>query len=500
MDGEEAQLYTIQSRRILDDQDTQQSSINNFQCYQLPIKSSLIDDLSNQQRLVYHNFPRLFGGWGSLSNSHEDSVYVCNLFTHDYENCKPPPRNREGIERGWHTPNGWDWRVYMRYYPETIQWSKGHINENVALQHFNEVGRYEGRIPRKMNMIVRYTTCGNIVEQQYSHMSAIALSTLLGAKLIMPPLFKKDSKQNWKQFSQNLVLNTSEIIEIWSRKGHEIEFNETLQQTIPDMDNPETAYLQDFYEGFLEEQYLQLDYLYRKLVPILDVLFRIKRDALMQYRTAFLFHKGKCLNGLVLDLPCSLFSLESSTLFPYFSEIAQSLKFNSRIHNLAEKVIQHLKNEQGQAYNAIHIDPLQIEYLKIEQDQYYDKYFQLMRQLGFSNSTGTYLVTGLAQGQGQAQVQVGYFSSTVVGLELTGSVLTKEMILGQEVVKKLESEESEAIDLLVLLESELFVGLRQSLFSFYIAEYRKLQGRKSDLIDLPQLGNTTLFQKGAVLS
>eukprot|EP01026_Neomeris_dumetosa_P053222 TRINITY_DN4750_c0_g1_i1.p2 TRINITY_DN4750_c0_g1~~TRINITY_DN4750_c0_g1_i1.p2 ORF type:complete len:124 (-),score=18.85 TRINITY_DN4750_c0_g1_i1:332-703(-) len=123
-----------------------------------------------------------------------------------------------------------------------------------------------------------------------------------------------------------------------------------------------------------------------------------------------------------------------------------------------------------------------------------------MRQLGFSNSTGTYLVTGLAQGQGQAQVQVGYFSSTVVGLELTGSVLTKEMILGQEVVKKLESEESEAIDLLVLLESELFVGLRQSLFSFYIAEYRKLQGRKSDLIDLPQLGNTTLFQKGAVLS
>ena len=45
----------------------------------------------------------------------------------------------------------------------------------------------QGKLHKRIRMLLRYTAGTGLFNQQYSHISAIALASVLGAELILPP-------------------------------------------------------------------------------------------------------------------------------------------------------------------------------------------------------------------------------------------------------------------------------------------------------------------------
>ena len=54
-------------------------------------------------------------------------------------------------------------------------------------------GRAQGRIYKRLKVLLRYTACTGLINQQYSHIAAFALAAVLGAEIVLPPAAKRDS-------------------------------------------------------------------------------------------------------------------------------------------------------------------------------------------------------------------------------------------------------------------------------------------------------------------
>eukprot|EP01025_Chloroclados_australasicus_P017786 TRINITY_DN19102_c0_g3_i7.p1 TRINITY_DN19102_c0_g3~~TRINITY_DN19102_c0_g3_i7.p1 ORF type:complete len:545 (-),score=12.04 TRINITY_DN19102_c0_g3_i7:58-1692(-) len=475
--------------------------IDNNLCFQLPLISTYVDNLQIQQVSQLQDKkhqPRL--PFFLTSTTNQSSVYYCQLFTHDCDNCKIITR-KDALSRGLHVPFGWDWRAYMNHYPEIIEWANGEISEEVALQHYNAIGKYETRIARKINMVLRYTACGNLAEQLYSHMAAITLATLTGAKLIFSPHIIYNENNELEGFSQEDILDMEHIIQYWKLKGVYIETNDT--QSSPGFDNPDAAFIQDYYEGFGQYQYLQMRNFYRSTIPLLDVLYRIKRDMLYYYMQATIQNTFACLNGMVVDLPCTQFALDSQTTKTLYPQIAQSLKFSKNIYQLAFDIQQQISQMWTNQYNSIHLD-LQVNMHQIQGgfDAYLDNFFKMLKLTQFNLNSIIYLKISMQNQQGKLRL-FEKISRVIKSKNLAQDVTCKEQLLGYDIYSKLDQDMGDAVDMLVILNSTNFVGLRQSSFSFLSYELRRLQQESlgsSKLVNIPKFGQTQILEKGGVLS
>jgi hypothetical protein len=54
-------------------------------------------------------------------------------------------------------------------------------------------------------VVLRYTACGGLLNQHYSHVAALALAVALGADVLLPPGVKRDSFAHY--FSQDPTRN-----------------------------------------------------------------------------------------------------------------------------------------------------------------------------------------------------------------------------------------------------------------------------------------------------
>lgn len=54
-------------------------------------------------------------------------------------------------------------------------------------------GRAEGRVYKRLRVLLRYTACTGLINQQYSHIAAFSLAAVLGAEIVLPPAAKRDS-------------------------------------------------------------------------------------------------------------------------------------------------------------------------------------------------------------------------------------------------------------------------------------------------------------------
>ena len=54
-------------------------------------------------------------------------------------------------------PEGFDWQTYLTYYPDLVQ--SGINSEGRALQHYLQHGRREGRLYRRLKVLLHYTAC-----------------------------------------------------------------------------------------------------------------------------------------------------------------------------------------------------------------------------------------------------------------------------------------------------------------------------------------------------
>jgi hypothetical protein len=92
----------------------------------------------------------------------------------------------------------------MDYYPDigtqlSAQATTGASLQQLVQQHYLQYGHVEGRVYRRLSMLVRYTACGNIMQQHYSHVAALTIAASLGADAVLPYAFHRDSFGSYRQ-------------------------------------------------------------------------------------------------------------------------------------------------------------------------------------------------------------------------------------------------------------------------------------------------------------
>ena len=126
-------------------------------------------------------------------------------------------------------PVDFDWQTYLLYHPELKD--EGVVSEETAKHHYLSHGRAAGYVYRRLRVVLRYTACTGLINQQYSHIAAFALAAVLGAELVLPPAVKRDSfakyfsmdktqnEVSWTPDHLETLLDTEKIIRFWKDRG-----------------------------------------------------------------------------------------------------------------------------------------------------------------------------------------------------------------------------------------------------------------------------------------
>lgn len=102
-------------------------------------------------------------------------------------------------------------------------------------------------------VLLRYTACTGLINQQYSHIAAFALASMLRADIMLPPAISRDSFEHY--FSMNKTANqvawtpvpTESILDVegisaaWGKAGINV-FQAPQLHPFPDMSDPGEAY------------------------------------------------------------------------------------------------------------------------------------------------------------------------------------------------------------------------------------------------------------------
>ena len=146
--------------------------------------------------------------------------------------ARPKSRVQEGratATRLAPLPPDFDWQTYLAYNPDVH--ALGVASEQQAREHYTFRGRREGRVYKRLRVLLRYTACTGLINQHYSHIAAFTLSAVLGAELVLPPAVKRDSfahyfstfkDQNeviWTPAPLDSLLNVEKIIAFWRSRG-----------------------------------------------------------------------------------------------------------------------------------------------------------------------------------------------------------------------------------------------------------------------------------------
>lgn len=207
---------------------------------------------------------------------------------------------------------------------------------------------------------------------------------------------------------------------------------------------------------------------------------------------------------VVVDFPVTLFILNSSSALPLVSAVARKLSFAPEMHQLADKVLQGMaKHSTG--FNGAHLrveaDAMDWARSMGGEDVYWAQFLKAMRKAGFEKSRQLYVATGLlTYAAGFERLQELTANLTAEGL--CDQVVHKEQFLSAAELSMLHSEQKGLIDLLVLAQADKFVGFEPSTFSFFLTQYRVLQGLEASssvLVDGKVIGTNPLFAAAAVV-
>ena len=207
---------------------------------------------------------------------------------------------------------------------------------------------------------------------------------------------------------------------------------------------------------------------------------------------------------VVVDFPVTLFVLNSSSALPLVSAVARKLSFAPEMHQLADKVLQGMAKHSA-GFNGAHLrveaDAMDWARSMGGEDVYWAQFLKAMRKAGFEKSRQLYVATGLlTYAAGFERLQELTANLTAEGL--CDQVVYKEQFLSEAELSMLHSEQKGLIDLLVLAQADRFVGFEPSTFSFFLTQYRVLQGLEASssvLVDGKIIGTNPLFDAAAVV-
>ena len=128
-----------------------------------------------------------------------------------------------------HLPRDFDWQTYLLYHPDLRL--RNVTLEHEAEAHYMSEGRAEGRVYKRLRVVLRYTACTGLINQHYSHIAAFSLAAVLGAEIVLPPAAKRDSfahyfsvfkehnEVSWTAAPLESLLDVEKLVERWRAKG-----------------------------------------------------------------------------------------------------------------------------------------------------------------------------------------------------------------------------------------------------------------------------------------
>lgn len=396
-------------------------------------------------------------------------------------------------------PNGFDWLAYLSLNPDLP--AVGIKTAEAAMLHYLKHGKEEGRPYMRLKITIRYTSCGGFSSQWYSHASVLTLVRTLKSsvavsqiRLSLAPALSRDSYgEPWRPDTDDAGLKELSTA-VWTTQPFDSLFDyEHLQKwagshqlhlqlvplnmTLPDLNAPAYAFPVDADQDVIAAHVAgKVPNVFRNALPLKQFLgmFRNSVDQNKRDQQEILGHAPG--SATVIDLPCTQFALNTSTATKYFTEVAEQLKVSPKLETIAH----HVEKEVGHKYNAVH--------LRVEDDiedwlmllggrsNVMQAYLEEMKRAGFNQHTVVYIASGLLSYE--ADKVFNKFATDVVNAKLAKEVRWKEQYLSNEHKAELHSEQLAAIDYLLLLKSELFVGLEASTMSFLVREMRSFNHNK----------------------
>ncbi|KAK9827655.1 hypothetical protein WJX81_004166 [Elliptochloris bilobata] len=410
-------------------------------------------------------------------------------------------------------PPDFDCRIYLLYHPELRD--LGITTEELAREHYARQGRAEGRLHKRVRVLLRYTAGTGLINQHYSHISAIALAAVLGAELVLPPGVKRDSfahyfsqfkEQNevtWTPTPLEALLDVDQVVEAWRLRGLTIHRTPVLLP-FPDLTEPASAFPLYVQPGIDPRRIIRMGDVYLQNLGMAELVERVRAAVVARAGELKRREPDTPMDYLVVDMPCTFFMLSTESSLPVVTEVARSLTFAPAVRALADRVIAGISGAGGAAggagreYNAAH--------LRLEKDArdwsaimggeavIWHNYIQAMSQAGFSAGVGVYVASGLlTYGASQEMADI---IKTLTAAGLCSEVFYKELYLPASEINALSSEQKALVDFLVLARGRSFVGFGSSTFSFYLREYRALAGlpRSASLLaDASLIGTDPIF-------
>jgi len=207
---------------------------------------------------------------------------------------------------------------------------------------------------------------------------------------------------------------------------------------------------------------------------------------------------------IVVDLPVTLFMFRSSNQLELVSKIARKLFFAPVVNQLADQVLRGMA-AHAPYFNGAHLrveaDAMDWARSMGGVDVYWGEFLKAMQTAGFDDKAPVYIATGLLSYEA-GHATLDHLLANLTAEGLCDHVAFKEQLLHSAELDALHSEQKALVDLLVLAQAHRFVGFEPSTFSFFLSQYRVLQGLEpstSVLVEGKIIGTNTLFEAAAVV-
>lgn len=410
-------------------------------------------------------------------------------------------------------PKDFDAQAYLLYHPDLR--SLGVTSEDAARQHYLERGRAEGRVYKRIRVVLRYTACTGLINQHYSHIAAFSLAAMLGAELVLPPavcrdsfahyfsVFKEKNEVQWSPVPLDSLLDVDGIINYWRPRGLVLHKTPALTP-FPDLTQPDVAFPLYDQRDIDPRLVARLEDVYLKNLDMAELIEKA-RHAVMNKASAVLQEDPLAdLRYIVLDMPCSFYSLRTLSNLRVVTEVAKSLEFAPQIRAMADRIVEGMTEGGKHEYNGVHLriekDARDWALIMGGQQVVWHGYIKTMSAVGMDNSTRLYVASGmLTYG---ASVEMDRTINYLQHMGVCSEVHHKERYIPQEELEALNSEQKALLDFIVLARAKQFVGFGSSTFSFFLREYRALHGisrSSSGLVDASVIGTDPLFHSAGTI-
>jgi hypothetical protein len=264
-------------------------------------------------------------------------------------------------------PPGFDWRAYLAYNPDVRAF--GVNTAATAAGHFLAYGAKEGRLHRRIPAAVRYTACGGLANQHYSHVAALTLAVALGADVILPDAAARDTfahyfsedpsknKVQWRAAPLGSLWEPASAAELMRAAGGNDAALAPRGSSPPDLSLPADAF-QTYGIGppdvVAPAQVVRLEGVYQQALPVQDLVDEARERAVKAAMAAVSGAKQAAVARgepsaltdprydvpppVIVDLPCALFSVEAVGS-PLAAAVARQLRFSPSVAVLADKVV-----------------------------------------------------------------------------------------------------------------------------------------------------------------